>query len=205
MKTYKIEEISQITENAGVYWIKNLLNNKVYIGSSARLKMRLKDHIKLLQKDKHPNKHLQCAYNKYGKDKFELAILETCEAIKDTLLYLEQKYIDEIKPEYNMCPKAYSMLGFKHSKEFCEKCKLRDLSYLFTEEVLKKRGNSTRLIKYKPVQQFDLDGNLLGTYPSQIHAALALGNIEYRKNISACCLNKQKTAYGFKWRFKNDK
>lgn len=202
MKTYKLEECFKISKSAGVYWIKNLLNGKTYVGSSANLKRRICNHIRLLRNDKHPNKHLQGAYNKYGENVFEFAILEICDAIKDTLLYLEQKYIDEINPEYNKCPKAYSLLGFKHTKEFCEKCKLRDMSHLFTQDVCKKRGDSIRQLKYKPIQQFDLDGNLLGTYPSQIHAALALGNIEYRKNISACCLNKQKTAYGFKWRFK---
>lgn len=55
-------------------------------------------------------------------------------------------------------------------------------------------------IKSKPVIQLDVGGNQLNNYPSISEAARVL-NIDSRA-ISKVCLGKQKTAYGFKWRFK---
>ena len=51
------------------------------------------------------NIHLQNAFNKYGEDKFEFWILETCDKVKDTLIFIEQKYIDS-DGDYNICKLA---------------------------------------------------------------------------------------------------
>lgn len=52
----------------GIYKIINSVNKKFYIGSSARnLNYRWRIHLYRLGKQNHDNKHLQSAYNKYGK------------------------------------------------------------------------------------------------------------------------------------------
>ena len=65
----------------GVYKITNIITNKFYIGSSNNIQDRLKRHFRELKNNRHPNKHLQASYNKYGKENFITNILEECEDI----------------------------------------------------------------------------------------------------------------------------
>lgn len=91
----------------GIYQIRNIINNKIYIGS-ARLKFSLRKtlHFTSLFKNKHYNIHLQRSYNKYGKDKFVFEILEICNV--DLCIEREQYYIDLLNPEYNIAKYASS-------------------------------------------------------------------------------------------------
>ena len=54
----------------GIYQIKNIINNKSYIGQSTDINKRIAKHKASLRHNKHNNSHLQNAYNKYGEDKF---------------------------------------------------------------------------------------------------------------------------------------
>lgn len=50
--------------------------------------------------------------------------------------------------------------------------------------------------------QYDLNDNLIQTYPSANAAALAIGkNSNAARNIRAVCLGDRLTAYGFKWKY----
>ncbi len=64
--------------NSGIYAIRNLVNNKLYIGLAVNLKYRREWHFARLRKDKHCNEHLQKAFNKYGEDNFIFEVLEYC-------------------------------------------------------------------------------------------------------------------------------
>jgi group I intron endonuclease len=65
-------------KKTGIYKIINVINNKVYIGSSSNILKRFNEHKSYLRKNKHPNYYLQCSWNKYGKDNFEFHIVEEC-------------------------------------------------------------------------------------------------------------------------------
>lgn len=54
----------------------------------------------------------------------------------------------------------------------------------------------------KPVQQFSLDGTLLCEFPSlsEVQRILGFNNA----HISSCCNGKLKTAYKYKWKYKNE-
>lgn len=52
----------------------------------------------------------------------------------------------------------------------------------------------------KIVNQYNLEGNFIKEWKSTIEIQNQLGFAN--SNISACCNNKQKTAYGFKWKYK---
>ena len=54
--------------------------------------------------------------------------------------------------------------------------------------------------KIKKVEQYDLNDNLIAVYNSCREAARSIG-APYHVGINSCCLNKQKTAYGFKWKY----
>jgi excinuclease UvrABC nuclease subunit len=44
---------------SGIYCIKNIINDKMYIGSAVNLKTRRYEHFHFLTKNKHHNRHLQ--------------------------------------------------------------------------------------------------------------------------------------------------
>ena len=67
-----------------------------------------------------------------------------------------------------------------------------------TREFLKTRKNTWQSI---PVIQYDLKGNFIKEWYSQIEATKYLNKTG--DGIGACCRGKQKSAYGFVWKFKN--
>tara|TARA_R110002012_G_scaffold318931_1_gene538181 strand:- start:35 stop:661 length:627 start_codon:yes stop_codon:yes gene_type:complete len=90
-----------------VYQIKNLENNKVYIGETIRGELRWKEHLRDLRGNRHPNKLLQEDFDKYGEQAFEWTILKEFEAEdKNTLLLEEartiQQFIAEGAELYNL-------------------------------------------------------------------------------------------------------
>jgi group I intron endonuclease len=100
----------------GIYYIKNTLNNNMYIGQSVNIKTRFCAHRSSLKNNKHYNEKLQEDFNKYGIDIFEFGILEECEI--EFLDELEQYYIKK----YNTVESGYNnasggLKGFKSSEE----------------------------------------------------------------------------------------
>ena len=94
-------ELPQIpAKSGGVYCIHNAINGKRYIGSSQDLAKRLAWHVGLLDRGVHPNRHLQAAWCKYGKDSFRCDVLEITDL--DSQYAREQHYIDTVQPEYNL-------------------------------------------------------------------------------------------------------
>jgi len=67
-----------------------------------------------------------------------------------------------------------------------------------TREFLKNRKNTWH---FTPVLQYDLKGNFIKEWKSQTEATKFLNKTG--DGIGACCRGKQKSAYGFIWKFKN--
>lgn len=78
---------------SGVYQIRNLNNNKIYIGSSIDIPTRWKQHVQSLNKNKHHNFHLQKSWLKYGMDMFKFEIVELVD--EELLFSAEQKWINK--------------------------------------------------------------------------------------------------------------
>ena len=103
----------------GIYKIVNTVNNKVYIGQSINIERRFKGHRDNINKKiKHP---LYSSIIKYGIGNFEFIVLEEI----DNVLLLDQReqyWMDHYKSYdkeygYNLCSKAESNRGYKHSEE----------------------------------------------------------------------------------------
>jgi len=62
----------------GIYKITNIVNNKLYIGQTIRMKARWKEHKKELNDGSHNNIHLQNSWNKYSQDNFKFEVIEEC-------------------------------------------------------------------------------------------------------------------------------
>lgn len=74
----------EILKKKGVYQIKNLVNNKVYIGSTTTSFIyRWRQHHSKLKMGKHENTHLQSSYTKYGDSNFEYTILYVGTSLED--------------------------------------------------------------------------------------------------------------------------
>jgi group I intron endonuclease len=106
----------------GIYGFLSKSTNKFYIGSSIDLSTRFNKHIKGFQS----NILLQNAINKYNLQDFIFVVFEYCEPKE--LISREQFYIDNIKPEYNINPKAGSSLGYIHTEESIAKMSDKKLS-----------------------------------------------------------------------------
>ena len=90
---------------SGIYKIINKVNGKYYVGSSENIlssKGRWAKHKRFLNKNTHPNKHLQSAWNKYTEESFNFIIVEKVNN-PQLLLPTEQKYLDTAKKEQLKC------------------------------------------------------------------------------------------------------
>lgn len=114
----------------GIYKIVNVINGKIYIGSASSkggLIKRWNEHKSSLKRNKHSNKHLQSAWNKYGEGSFIFEIIEIVENV-EIILEREQFYLDTLLPEYNICKIAGNTLGVKLSEE--HKKRISDIAKL---------------------------------------------------------------------------
>lgn len=123
--------------NSGVYKIINLVNNKVYIGSSNKLTKRKGYHFWQLKNNKHYNSILQNSFNKHGILNFRFEIIENCN--EENCIEIEQLYINHFesfnpKNGYNICRYAGSVLGKKLSEETKAKISLANSGFVMTED-----------------------------------------------------------------------
>lgn len=77
---------------SGIYKIMNKIDGNIYIGSSKDVNIRKSMHFSRLKNNKHSNKKLQNAYNKYGINNFEFFVIEYCK--EEDLQRLEQIWLD---------------------------------------------------------------------------------------------------------------
>lgn len=125
-QTHKSMILSENKNLSGIYKWNNLITNKSYVGSAVNLSTRLASYFspKYLNKVLLRNKSvISEGLLKYGYSNFSLNIIEYCEP--NLLISKEQYYMDLIKPEYNICKRAGSWLGNKHSLDTLEKLRAR--------------------------------------------------------------------------------
>ncbi len=113
--------MTTLMKQSGIYMIKNLINDKIYIGSATNFSKRKCEHFRRLRKNMHENSYLQNAWNKYEEKNFTFIVLEITK--KEDLLLVEQKYIDQYFDKqincYNIAKNASSpMKGRKHTEEY---------------------------------------------------------------------------------------
>lgn len=128
---------------SGIYQFRNIINHKIYIGSSINMFKRRESHISQLRENKHHSVRFQNAFNKYGELNFEFEPLVYISQLKEesriefgkrltkvheqiylnTFLFAQEfimsKGIDKrfYELSYNVSPTAGSSLGVKRSRE----------------------------------------------------------------------------------------
>lgn len=108
-------------KQGGIYAIRHLASDRIYIGSAVNFFKRWKSHRDGFRKESHCNQHLQAAWKKYGEDAFAFEVVEMVDLAQD-LIAREQHWIDHFQSSdqakgYNLSPTAGSPLGVKHSEE----------------------------------------------------------------------------------------
>ena len=95
MKDLLVNNIKEFLNVPGIYYIK--IYTRDYVGSAVSIGHRLKHHLWALNAQKHHNRTMQNAWNKYGKAEFKM--LETCDP--DSLIEKELHYITVLNPYMN--------------------------------------------------------------------------------------------------------
>jgi len=131
---------------SGIYLIKNIVNNKVYVGSAVNIAKRWREHKRILKKGKHHCPHLQLAWDKYGEQSFTFEIIEIVSNTEHLLAY-EQVYLDYYRPHerekgYNVCKVAGSSFGIKRSEE--SKRKMSEAGRNMSKEKRRKIAESSK-------------------------------------------------------------
>lgn len=200
-----LNNINRLPKVSGIYSIVNILNGHRYIGSSMNIHQRLASHRSKLRTGKHNNTHLLNAYNKYGEDKFKVQILEICSKVRDTLMFLEQKYLD-LKPEYNISPFANrpDRSGRKCTEQNKQKLRQRRLGKKLSEETKKKISQAGMYKTTKKIYVYNLNGEYLAEFDGIRRAMEYLGINENGSSIY-CAIgkhsknSKSRYAYGYLW------
>lgn len=169
----------------GIYYIRNKINDKMYIGQSTNIDARWSHHKTDLRNNNHHNHHLQYAWNKYGEDNFEFNVIQECNI--DELDNKEMYYIKKYKTftdGYNLDQGGAGIRGYKHTEEEIAKMRL--------------------IQNPEPILQIDLEGNIVREWVSCGEAADTLG-FKSASGIKRCCNNDlYKTSNGFIWIYKKD-
>jgi group I intron endonuclease len=104
---------------SGIYEIRHIASGRIYIGSAVCFSCRWSGHKGALVANRHHNRYLQAAWNKYGADAFSACLIEPCPI--PLLIGREQYWLDTTgctNPSigFNMALRAESMLGFHFSE-----------------------------------------------------------------------------------------
>ena len=94
------KDFYNFSKKPGIYYFKNTLNNKYYIGQAQEIRLRLLKHKKNFENEYYIDSHLYRAWKKYTIDVFEVGVLEIVdlpegEERNNKLDELEIKYIEE--------------------------------------------------------------------------------------------------------------
>lgn len=193
---------NNLMNKSGIYKITNLINNKIYIGSTNNFYYRKSAHLSKLKLNKHFNSHLQRSYNKYGKNNFKFEVIEYIVFpnnfnnfdIIETLINREQYYLDLYKSwnfnlGYNKRVIADSSAGYKVSEETKRKIsvgnkgKKRSVETCLQMSVTKQKNNSYKR-GLKVINTSD------GTIYNTVEQARKVFNIKHRQKLMSWLTGK---------------
>lgn len=158
---------------SGVYRLVNIVTGECYVGSSTNLGNRMAVHRYRMTNGTHGNRNVQAAFDEHGITAFSFEVLMIV-ADKIQLIAYEQQFIDQLKPAYNLAPKAGSCLGVKFSQQSREKISARvsgEGNYWFGKKLPCAGASSRPEVRAKLSRQRSGEGNpMFGVTPA--HAKL---------------------------------
>lgn len=205
-----------------IYKIINNVNQKIYIGKTARtIEERFKEHCTDYKKRDLEKRPLYRAMKKYGIENFSIELVEETDNPEEREKYWIE-YYGSFKNGYNATIGGdgkpyidYDLVAATYKELKIQKAvaKKLNISEDTVSRVLKikyitslNQSEAVRLSVGKIVNQYDLQGNYLNSFPSTRAAAESLNKIASKSNgacshIADVCKGKRKTAYGYIWKF----
>lgn len=199
-----------------IYYIKNKINNKVYIGQTKDFTKRIKQHFSLSYiygNDLHKDIEILKSIN------FETGILEQCE---DNLASIKEKYWINFYKKHNFIlynktkggegnrivyniedKKIIDEYQKNHSVTFT--AKILHISYKYCLKILKENKQliysnkeSNKYRQGQKIKQLDkTTGQCIKIFPSIAEAASTVNGCS--RNIWRAVNGERKTAYGYRW------
>ena len=206
---------------AYIYKIINDINNKIYIGKTEfSIEKRFKEHCEDYKKKRNEKRPLYNAMNKYGIEHFHIYEIEQTDNPEEREKYWIEhygsfkngynatlggdgtKYIDYdlVVATYNELHSIRAVANILNidAGHIATILKEKNIKILSTKEILRNRVHI--------INQYDLNDTYIQSFPSAHEAAKAVvKNYDYtsgaHSHITNCCKGKQKTAYGYKWKY----
>ena len=219
---------SKLHENmCGIYCIRNIINQKVYIGKSVNIRQRIWNHISNLnsKNKKSENQHLINAWWKYGKDNFEYFVLEIIDKnqenieniFKDKELFWMDYYNSYNRDKgYNLRRDSstkmivhnetrikYSQAQFKRYEDPEQRIK----TGLATSKYWKNNPEAVKIMANKVsdsvtkylIQQYSKDGLILIKTWNKVKDIIIENPTYKTHNIYSVCSGAKPTMYGYRW------
>lgn len=174
---------------SGIYQVRNLVNSKLYVGLSANLQVRVRDHARALG---NPTKLLYKAIRKYGLENFSVRVylLEKFEHLPE----LERMLIAEcnclVPRGYNMTLGGEGTLGFRAPQESIDRAALARTGLKHTEatkelmRVARYANNHQKGVKLSEERKLEI-----AEHTRRIHTGLKRSE-ETKSNISKSKIGK---------------
>lgn len=196
----------------GIYFIRNIINNKVYIGSSKNLYRRVYEHMRLLNNGEHHSIHLQRSFDKYGKDSFIVEVFSTYENI-DYIKRIEPLLIklfnsSNDKYGYNITADFRGSHGMEFTQERCQNISKSLMGKIPYNKCVKMSDEQKLLLikvneqkRGKSVDVFTVEGVFVETKPS-VNSIVRDYEID-KKSLQRVLKGEYSKFKGFVYKFHN--
>lgn len=203
----------------GIYKILNIVNNKIYIGSSGDIMQRIRLHRSQLKRGIHGNSYLQNSWNKYGSKSFRFSIVEECE--KTFLIERESFYINlfsalDRNKGYNVASNIHDTSGYKWSEASRLKLSMSKKGTKMHKNTLKALIEANKKRVYKTgfnqkresveksaesrkvkILQYSINGIFIREWKSAEDAGISLNLLP--SGIRNCCVGRRYIVGNFQW------
>ena len=152
----------------GIYYIKNKVNNKIYIGATRNFEKRKKQHLYALQAQRHHNKNLQVDWDFYKADNFDFVFLQQCDEYE--LLELEKMLIEA---NISICYNKYRRWKVNTSIKKEEKLSKRNVGQRWVRKNVKGYYWEKSIKKYRAQIRINGIKTNLGDYDTPEEAGAA--------------------------------
>lgn len=190
------EECFNAPKYAGIYYFRNKINGKYYIGQAIKLRKRLLDHINHYLADRYSHINIYKAFKKYGLDNFELGILDT---FTEALTKETKAKLDELEKKYIQQYNSYGATGYNATLGGDAGV----LGLIQSEEAIKKIKEGSRKSKALRDQDpnnwviaLNLENGFSHTSINTMVLAKSIGS--HHSAISRCLKGTQNSIFG-KW------
>jgi hypothetical protein len=109
------QQFEKIPVEAGIYQVKNLQNQKIFIGKTPNLKT-LNGMKHILNLGANNNKALQSEWKQFGPDAFSFTVLELSEKKQGDASFNEKKELERLEKKWLTALQPYGERGYNRPK-----------------------------------------------------------------------------------------